>query len=144
MIKFGSKVKMHYSISNFDGIKFESTFDKQPITFTIGDGVLPQKLEIPLYGLSANEEQSIKLNPVDAFGFRDDKKIKILKREEIPKMDMIKIGNVLEFDIRTKDGKKSVTFGMIKEIKGDNISIDLNHPLAGQKILLKVKILEVI
>ena len=57
---------------------------------------------------------------------------------------MIKVGNVLEFDIRTKDGKESMTFGMIKRIDGDNILVDLNHPLAGQKILLRVKILEVI
>ena len=46
MIKFGSTVKMHYAISNLDGVKFESTFDKEPITFTVGKGVLPQKLEV--------------------------------------------------------------------------------------------------
>ena len=71
MIKFGSTVKMHYAISNLDGVKFESTFDKEPITFTVGKGVLPQKLEVPLYGLNANEEQTIRLSPKDAFGLRE-------------------------------------------------------------------------
>ena len=56
---------------------------------------------------------------------------------------MIKIGNVLEFDIITKAGKKSSTFGMIKNIKGEDVLVDLNHPLAGQSILLRVKILKV-
>mgnify|MGYP003325323029 CR=1 FL=1 len=144
MIKFGSKVKMHYSISNLDGINFESTFEKQPVSFTIGDGILPQKLEVPLYGLNENEEQSIRLDPGDAFGFRDEKKVKTIKSKEFPRQDMIKVGNVLEFDIRTKDGKESMTFGMIKKIDKNNVLVDLNHPLAGQKILLRVKILEVI
>ena len=60
-----------------------------------------------------------------------------------PQKKMVKVGNVLEFDIKTKAGEKSSTFGMIKNIEGENVLIDLNHPLAGQSILLKVKILKV-
>lgn len=144
MIKFGSKVKMHYSISNLDGVKFESTFEKEPVTFTVGDGLLPQNLEIPLYGLNENEEQSISLDPNNAFGYRDETKIKTIKKELFPKQSMIKIGNVLEFDVKTKDGKENMIFGMIKNIDGSNVVVDINHPLAGHKILLKVKILEVL
>ena len=47
------------------------------------------------------------------------------------------------FTAKTKAGEKSSTFGMIKNIEGENVLIDLNHPLAGQSILLKVKILKV-
>ncbi len=143
MIKFGSTVKMHYAISNLDGVKFESTFDKEPITFTVGRGVLPQKLEVPLYGLNENEEQTIRLNPKDAFGLRDETKLKTINKKMFPKKNMIKVGNVLEFDIKTKGGEESITFGMIKSIDGENILVDLNHPLAGHSILLKVKILKV-
>ena len=85
MIKFGSTVKMHYAISNLDGVKFESTFDKEPITFTVGKGVLPQKLEVPLYGLNENEEQTIRLNPKDAFGLRDETKLKTINKKMFPK-----------------------------------------------------------
>ena len=60
-----------------------------------------------------------------------------------PKKNMIKVGNVLEFDIKTKGGEESITFGMIKSIDGEDILVDLNHPLAGHSILLKVKILKV-
>ncbi len=143
IIKFGSTIEMHYSISNLDGIKFESTFDKKPIVFTIGDGLIPQKLEVPLYGLSEEEEQTIQLEAKDAFGLRDENKIKTIKRKVFPQEKMIKIGNVLEFDIKTKAGKENSTFGMIKNIKGEDVLVDLNHPLAGQSILLRVKILKV-
>ena len=143
MIKYGSTVEMHYSNANLDGITFESTFDKKPIIFTIGDGLLPHKLEVPLYGLNQNEEETIELEAKDAFGLRDEKKMKTIKEKMFPQKKMIKVGNVLEFDIKTKAGEKSSTFGMIKNIEGENVLIDLNHPLAGQSILLKVKILKV-
>ena len=48
-----------------------------------------------------------------------------------------------KFDIKTKGGEESITFGMIKSIDGENILVDLNHPLAGHSILLKVKVLKV-
>jgi len=143
MIKFGSKVKMHYSISNTEGVEFESTYNKKPIIFNIGDGLIPQKLEIPLYGLMINDEQTTQLDPSNAFGIIDDKKIKIIKKNEFPNQNMIKLGNVLEFDIKTKEGIKNTILGSIKAINGENITVDLNHPLAGFKIILKVKILEV-
>ena len=62
---------------------------------------MPQKLEIPLYGLGENEEQSIELNPGDAFGLSDETKVKTIEKERFPRQNMIKIGNVLEFDINT-------------------------------------------
>ena len=116
MIKYGSTVEMHYSIANLDGITFESTFDKKPIIFTIGDGLLPHKLEVPLYGLNQNEEETIELESKDAFGLRDEKKMKTIKEKMFPQKKMVKVGNVLEFDIKTKAGEKSSTFGMIKNI----------------------------
>ena len=122
MIKFGSKVKMHYSISNLDGVKFESTFEKEPVTFTVGDGLLPQNLEIPLYGLNENEEQSISLDPNNAFGYRDETKIKTIKKALFPKQSMIKIGNVLEFDVKTKDGKRKGIILIKKDCHRTNIS----------------------
>ena len=74
MIKYNSKVKLHYSISTIDNIVFESTFDKQPVNITIGSGIIPQKLELTLYGLLTDSEQTITLKPCDAFGDRDNKK----------------------------------------------------------------------
>ena len=57
MIKFNSLVKLHYSISNINNIIFESTFDSDPILVRIGDGTLPIKLEMTLYGLETDNEQ---------------------------------------------------------------------------------------
>ncbi len=143
MIKYNSKVKLHYSISTIDDIVFESTFDKQPVNITIGSGIIPQKLELTLYGLSLDSEQTITLKPCDAFGDRDSKKTQNVDISTFPDNKMIKKGNVIEIDLKEKDGKVTSTFAMIKDINNDKVLLDLNHPLAGIEIKFKVKIIKI-
>ena len=143
MINYNSKVKLHYSISSIDDIVFESTFDKGPVDIKIGSGIIPQKLEMTLYGLSNDSEQTITLKPSDAFGERHNNKIKKLPKSSFPNKEMIKKGNVIEIDIKENDGKEATTFAMIKELYEDEVLLDLNHPLAGIEIKFKVKIIKV-
>ncbi len=143
MINHNSKVKLHYSISSIDDIVFESTFDKEPVDIKIGSGIIPQKLEMTLYGLSDDSEQTITLKPSDAFGERHDNKTKKLPKSSFPNKKMIKKGNVIEIDIKENDGKEATTFAMIKELYKDEVLLDLNHPLAGIEIKFKVKIIKV-
>ena len=143
MIKYNSKVELHYSISSLNNIEFESTFDKKPIKFLIGDGTIPQRLELTLYGLKEGSQQTLCLDPQDAFGERNEENIKILSKKSFPNIDMIKIGNVIEVDVEGKNGKNDSSFAMIKEVKGNDVSLDLNHPLAGYKIQFKVEIIKI-
>jgi len=143
MIKYNSKVKLHYSISTIDNIVFESTFDKQPVNIIIGSGIIPQKLELTLYGLLTDSEQTITLKPCDAFGDRDNKKTQNVDISVFPNRKMVKKGNVIEIDMKEKNGKVTSTFAMIKDIKKDKVLLDLNHPLAGIEIKFKVKIIKI-
>tara|TARA_B100000609_G_C17055542_1_gene351313 strand:+ start:300 stop:746 length:447 start_codon:yes stop_codon:yes gene_type:complete len=142
-IEYKTKVDLHYSISNKDNIIFESTFDKKPITLEIGDGTIPQKLEITLYGLCEHDLQEIELQPKDAFGLRDDKNLKNIAKKDFPNDQMVKINNVLEVDVKQNDGKITSTFAIIKEIKQDQVTLDLNHPLAGMIIKFKAEIVKI-
>ena len=141
MIKFNSLVKLHYSISNIDNIIFESTFGSEPVLVRIGDGTLPIKLEMTLYGLVKDNEQTMTLEPKDAFGLRDENNNKTLEISTFPDAEMIKVGNVIEIDVKEKDGKVSPAFAMIKQVGKDSVLLDLNHPLSGHKIIFKVKII---
>ena len=143
MINYNSMVKLHYSISSIDDVVFESTFDKEPIDIKIGSGIIPQKLEMTLYGLSNNSEQTITLKASDAFGERHNNKIKKLSKSSFPNKEMIKKGNVIEIDVKKNGGETDLAFAMIKQINTDDVILDLNHPLAGQKILFKVKIIKI-
>ena len=142
-IAYKTKVDLHYSISIKDNVVFESTFDKKPIHLQIGDGTIPQKLEITLYGLCEHDIQEIELQPKDAFGVRNDKKVQTLAKKDFPSDKMIKINNVLEVDVKQNDGKVTSTFAIIKEIEKDQVMLDLNHPLAGITIKFKAEIVKI-
>ncbi len=142
-IAYKTKVDLHYSISNKDNVMFESTFDKKPIHLQIGDGTIPQKLEITLYGLCEHDIQEIELQPKDAFGLRNDKNVKTLAKKDFPSDKMIKINNVLEVDVKQNDGKVASTFAIIREIEKDQVVLDLNHPLAGITIKFKAEIVKI-
>ena len=143
MIKYNTLVTMHYSISSTNNVVFESTYSSKPIEIRIGDGTLPRKLEITLYGLNIGSEQEMVLNPQDAFGLKDKSKSQNLNISVFPNKKMVAVGNVIEIDIKEKNGKSRPAFAMIKHIDGDNVSLDLNHPLAGHKIIFKVKIVDI-
>ena len=143
MIKFNSLVRLHYSISNINNIIFESTFDSDPVLVRIGDGTLPIKLEMTLYGLETDREQIMTLQPKDAFGLRDENHNKTLEISMFPNIEMVKLGNIIEIDVKEKDGKVSPAFAMIKQVNEDNVLLDLNHPLAGHEIIFKVKIINI-
>ena len=143
MIKFDSLVTLHYSISNAEKIVFESTFESKPVVVRIGDGTLPRKLEMTLYGLVVDSNQLITLAPKDAFGLRDEAKIQTLNMNIFPNKEMIKVDNIIEIDVKEKDGTVRPSFAMIKQVNGENVLLDLNHPLAGHTIIFKVKIVEI-
>ena len=142
-IEYNTKVDIHYSISSKDNIIFESTFDKKPIHLQIGDGTIPQKLEITLYGLYEHDSQEIELQPKDAFGMRDAKNVKTIEKKNFPDNQMIKINNVLEVDVKQNDGKVTSTFAIIKEIEKVEVTLDLKHPLAGMTIKFRAEIVKI-
>ena len=96
-----------------------------------------------MYGLCEHDIQEIELQPKDAFGVRNDKKVQTLAKKDFPSDKMIKINNVLEVDVKQNDGKVTSTFAIIKEIEKDQVMLDLNHPLAGITIKFKAEIVKI-
>lgn len=142
-VQYNSKITIHYSIANDKGLVFESTFENDPITFVVGDGTIPQKLEVTIYGLEVDKTQTLIIQPKDAFGIRNDKNVKTVEKSSFPNTQMIKINNVIEIDTKDCNKNKSTSLAIIKEINKDKVVLDLNHPLAGIVIEFKVKIVSI-
>ena len=96
-----------------------------------------------LYGLITDNEQTMTLEPKDAFGLRDENNNEYSRFGTFPDTEMVKVGNIIEIDVKEKDGKVSSAFAMIKQVSKDSVLLDLNHPLAGHKIIFKVKIINI-
>ena len=135
----GSEVLMHFTLSLADGTVADSTREGQPLRFVMGDGTLIEGLELVLYGLKVGDRQCLSIGPRDAFGFPEEENIHTMPRSEFPAEMQLEPGVIISFS--TPSGEEVP--GAIQEIKGDEVVVDFNHPLAGHEVIFDVEILEV-
>ena len=118
----------------------ESTFGNEPLTFTLGDGVLDYGLELGLYGLERGDKQRLVLDPGQAFGQRDTERVHTLSRDAFAADLTLEPGVIIAFE--TAAGEELP--GAVLEIDEQTVKVDFNHPLAGRTIIYEVEILDVV
>ncbi|RZF80676.1 FKBP-type peptidyl-prolyl cis-trans isomerase [Pseudoalteromonas sp. CO325X] len=140
VIGANSEVVFHFSIKLSDGSAADSTkVHDKPAKLTIGDGSLTENFEKCLLGLSAGDEKSFELEPEDAFGQPNPDNIYHVDRSKFGSDAPAQVGAIIAFT--QPDGTELP--GVVREVVGESVTIDFNHPLAGQKLTFEVEILEV-
>jgi FKBP-type peptidyl-prolyl cis-trans isomerase SlpA len=139
-VDVGSTVTLHLALTLEDGSVAESTFDDEPLTFTMGDGTLVHGLELALYGLRPGDTQRLALYPEQAFGQYDPERIHRLPRAAFPADIELIPGNIIAFD--TPEGDEIA--GTLLSLDDRTVEVDLNHPLAGRRIIFDAEILDVV
>lgn len=135
-----SEVLFHFSIKLEDGSAADSTkVHNKPAKLFMGDGSLTVNFEKCLLGLQAGDEKSFELAPEDAFGQPNPDNIYYVDRSKFGADTPAEVGTIIAFT--QPDGTELP--GLVREVAGDSVTIDFNHPLAGQKVTFEVEILEV-
>ncbi len=129
-------VTLQYKVADANGRLIEQS--KDPMVYLHGgyDNTLP-KIEEALDGQEAGYETTLHLQPEDAFGQRDESLVRVIPKSEFP--PGVKVGGQLEG--RTEDGQPHV-FHVLK-IKGPEVHLDGNHPLAGKALRFTLKVTDV-
>jgi len=135
----GSRVSLHLALRFDNGDIALSTFDEEPLQFTLGDGTLSAGLEMALYGLRAGDNEKLELMPEQAFGAHDGSLVHTLPRTDFPADMPLEIGLVIQFN--TPSGEE--TAGTVRKVEAESIEVDFNHPLAGVPLHLETRILHV-
>ncbi|MGC9404050.1 FKBP-type peptidyl-prolyl cis-trans isomerase [Vibrio genomosp. F10 str. 9ZC157] len=139
-IKKDSAVTLHFTIKLQDGSVADSTQNMgKPAKLIIGDGSLSDNFEQRLVGLSAGEKKAIELKAIDAFGMPNPDNIHYMDRAKFVGDAEVEVGTVMAFS--GPDGAEIP--GIITDIAGDSVTVDFNHPLAGQDVTFEVDILSV-
>ncbi|KJY83709.1 peptidylprolyl isomerase [Vibrio galatheae] len=135
-----SAVTLHFTIKMKDGSVADSTHNMgKPAKLVIGDGSLSDNFEQCLLGLNAGEKKAIELKAQDAFGMPNPDNIHYMDRTKFVGEAEVEVGTIMAFS--GPDGMEIP--GIIKEIAGDSVTVDFNHPLAGQDVTFEVEILSV-
>jgi len=134
----GMQVTLHFTLKLEDGTVVDSTRDKQPATFQIGDGNLPPGFEAPLKGLTGGDTGSYEISPEHAFGQHNPQNMQKIPRESFEGPELEE-GLVMSFT----DPNGGELPGVITEIDEKRVEVDFNHPLAGRTLTFDVEILDV-
>ncbi|ELA9710499.1 TPA: FKBP-type peptidyl-prolyl cis-trans isomerase [Vibrio parahaemolyticus] len=135
-----SVVTLHFTIKMKDGSVADSTHNMgKPAKFVMGDGSLSENFEQCLVGLQSGENKAIELKAQDAFGMPNPDHIHHMDRTKFVGEVEVEVGTIMAFS--GPDGMEIP--GIITEIAGDSVTVDFNHPLAGQDVTFEVEILSV-
>ena len=132
-------VTINFTIKDSKGTIVDSTVGQEPYTFLSDSDQMLPKVEDVLRGMKVGTKSNVVLSPDDAYGEYEEDAIMVAKRADFPTDAELKEG--ITFSTLDEDGQEmSAT---IKQINGDEITVDYNHPLAGETLSFDLELLEV-
>lgn len=137
-IAAATQVTLHFAIKLDNGDVVDSTFDKQPATFKVGDGNLLPGFEQALYGLKAGDKRSLPIAPEQGFGQPNPQNVQVMPRSQFKDMELGE-GLLVIFN----DAANTELPGVVKAFDEAQVTIDFNHPLAGKALTFDVEIIKV-
>ena len=141
----GSFLTLHYRLAGPDGADLINTFHDKPATLSLGTGELAPAMEARLMGLPEGTHQSFALAAGEAFGDRNPELLQRVKRALLNELgdpdERYSVGDVVQFP--TPDGQGAYA-GVVREVDGDVLVFDFNHPLAGRPVTFEVQLIGVL
>jgi len=141
VIENNSSIIAHVTMKLSDGSAADSTkVNNKPAKLNLGDNSLSAAFETEIIGLKVGDTREFTLAAKDAFGESNPDNIHYVDKARFSQEAPAKVGNIITF---TQPGGVEIP-GIVKEILGDSVTVDFNHPLAGQEITFVIDIIEVL
>ena len=140
-MQIGAKkaVSIDYTLKNDEGEVLDSSEGQSPLVYLHGAGNLIVGLEKALEGKQAGDHVVVSIEPEEAYGEFNPELVATLKRSMFEGVDTLEVG--MQFHASAPDGGMQVV--TVRDVDGDDVVVDGNHPLAGQRLNFDVKVVEV-
>lgn len=132
-------VSIDYTLTNDDGEVLDSSVGGAPLVYLHGAGNIIPGLEKALEGKQSGDEVKVTVEPEEAYGDFNAELIAVLGRNMFEGVDELEVG--MQFHASGPDGSMQIV--TIKALEGDEVTVDGNHPLAGERLTFEVKVVEV-
>ena len=137
--KQGDAVQVHYTGKLEDGTVFDTSQDREPLEFTIGEDRVIPGFESAVLGMEPGDSKTQELPPDDAYGQRREDMVMELDRGQIPEDLDPEVGQQLH--LRMEDGQRVPV--VITKLGEESVTIDANHPLAGKKLIFDIELISI-
>lgn len=135
----GDQVTVAYTGKLDDGTVFDTSEDREPISFVIGEEQVIPGFEDAVVGMEEGESKTATIPPEDGYGHPTDERVFSVGRDELPDELDPEVGDRLE--VRSQQGQ---TFpAVVAEADEATVTLDANHPLAGEELTFEIELLSI-
>ncbi len=138
--KSGDKVRIHYTGTLEDGSQFDSSEGRDPLEFELGSGQVIPGFDSAVDGLAVGENVSVSIEPENAYGERSDQLVHQVPRDRLPGEIEPEVG--MQLQAQSEDGYPLNL--VITEVADEAVTVDANHPLAGQTLNFDIELVEIV
>ncbi|HJQ35001.1 MAG TPA: peptidylprolyl isomerase [Pyrinomonadaceae bacterium] len=134
--KNGDRVRVHYTGRLEDGQVFDSSKDGEPLEFTVGGGEVIPGFDEAVRGMNVGDTKTVEIEADDAYGPRRDGLVTQIPREVAQFPVEPQVG--MHFALPLQDGTQHPV--VVTEVTDTHVTIDGNHPLAGEKLIFDLEL----
>lgn len=139
-VKDGDTVKVHYTGKlTEDGSVFDSSREREPLEFTLGDGQLIPGFEEAVIGMEEGDDTTVELESKDAYGERrEDLELEVAK-DDLPDNVDPQVG--MQLQMQQQENGRAIPV-QITAVEDEFVKLDANHPLAGKDLTFDIELVE--
>lgn len=138
--KEGDTVKVHYTGTLEDGSVFDTSVEREPLQFTIGQGQMIPGFEQGVIGMKLGESKTITIPADQAYGPYNEGLVGVVERDHLPAGMEPEIGQQLQ---STRANGQIVVVTVIN-VSESTVTVDANHRLAGKDLTFEIQLVEII
>ena len=138
--KSGDTVRIHYTGTLDDGTEFDSSAGRDPLEFDLGGGQVIPGFDNAVDGMAVGESKTVTIPAQEAYGERHDQLVQEVPRNVLP--DEIEPAVGMHLQSQSPEGQ--VMNLVITEVADQTITVDGNHPLAGQALTFAIELVEIV
>jgi FKBP-type peptidyl-prolyl cis-trans isomerase 2 len=137
-VQNGDTVRLHFSATLENGTKIGSTIGEKPMELTIGDRKLIGCFEQSVVGMTEGEKRTVRIEPKQAMGERRPGLVYQVNRNLVPEQhEDLKIGS----RVKVEGINEGTIKGRVTKLSDQQVTIDANHPLAGETLIFDVELI---
>ena len=135
----GDTVKVHYTGTLEDGTVFDTSIGREPLEFTLGEGIVIPGFEEAVMGMRVGESKTVTIPVEKAYGPHYADLVIVAEREQLPAGLDPEVGQQLQ--MQQTDGRTTTV--TVTDVSEETITVDANHPLAGKDLTFKIELVEI-
>ena len=137
-VQKGNKIKVHYTGTLDDGTEFDNSRGRDPISFEVGSGEMIPGFDAACVGLEVGGTKEFYIDPEHGYGEPKAEAVQVIPRSQFPEHFEFTVGG----SIQGKAPNGLPFIAKIVEQSDENVTLDFNHPLAGQRLNFTIEIVE--